>query len=42
MSDKKRKHGMDPLRQAIQLAALELERANKMFPEDERQAINEL
>jgi hypothetical protein len=33
---------MDPLRQAISLAALETERANKLFPEDEQDAVSEL
>jgi hypothetical protein len=33
---------MDPLRQAISLAALETERANKLFPEDEQGAVSEL
>lgn len=32
----------DPLRQAIRLAAAETERANKLFPDDERAAVEEL
>jgi hypothetical protein len=33
---------MDPLRQAIRLAAVETGRANKLFPDDEREAVYEL
>jgi hypothetical protein len=33
---------MDPLREAIKLAAAETERANRLFPENERHAVSEL
>lgn len=33
---------LDPLRQAIQLGAVETERANRLFPDDEREAVFEL
>jgi len=32
----------DPLRQAIRLGGVETERANKLFPDDEREAVYEL
>lgn len=33
---------LDPLRQGIRLGAVETERANKLFPDDEREAVYEL
>jgi len=33
---------MTPLQRAIRLAAVETERANKLFPDDEREAVYEL
>jgi hypothetical protein len=34
--------GLDPLRQGIKLGAVETERANRLFPRDEREAVCEL
>jgi hypothetical protein len=34
--------GLDPLRQGIKLGAVETERANRLFPQDEREAVYEL
>src|SRR5260370_14450629 len=33
---------LDPLRQAVRLGAVETERANRLFPQDQREAVYEL